>query len=162
VRGQRPDLHAVFVGFGPLEDALRERAGAAGLPVDVRSGAAPGAVRQALAETDLLLMPSRTADDGDAESLGLVAVEAQAMGVPVVVTRPGGQVDAVSPDAGRIVAERDVAGLAAAVLELAAAPERWPSMGHAGRAHVEQRFDLTRQVAALEALYAELLTAHGS
>lgn len=158
VHRERPDLRALFVGFGPLEDELRERAAVAGLPVEVRSGAEPDAVRRALAETDLLLMPSRTAPDGDAESLGLVAVEAQACGVPVVATRHGGLVDAVHPEAGVLVAEGDVAALAAAVLELGGDPGRWPALGRAGRAHVERSFDLGRQVGELERLHLELLT----
>lgn len=157
LRAERDDVRAVFVGFGPLEGELRARAAAAGLPIEVRPGDAPGAVRAALAETDLLLMPSRTAADGDAESLGLVAVEAQACGVPVVATRHGGLVDAVHPDAGFLVPEGDVAALGAALIELAEKPERWPDMGRAGRRHVEDAFELRSQVARLEELYAEVL-----
>jgi colanic acid/amylovoran biosynthesis glycosyltransferase len=159
VHRERPDLRAVLVGFGPLEADVRRRAASAGLPVEIRSGAEPDAVRRALEETDLLLMPSRTAPDGDAESLGLVAVEAQACGVPVVATRHGGLVDVVHPEAGHLVPEGDVAALAAAVLELGADPGRWPALGRAGRAHVERSFDLGRQVAELERLQLEILSA---
>jgi glycosyltransferase involved in cell wall biosynthesis len=164
VHRERPDLRAMFVGFGPLEGELRVRAAAAGLPVEIRSGAEPDAVRRALAETDLLLMPSRTAPDGDAESLGLVAVEAQASGVPVVATRHGGLVDAVHPEAGLLVAEGDVEALADAVLDIGGDPDRWPALGRAGRAHVERSFDLGRQVGELERLQLELLRrrSHGS
>jgi colanic acid/amylovoran biosynthesis glycosyltransferase len=151
-----PELRAVFVGYGPQETELRQRADAAGLALEVRPGDEPDAVRRALAEADLVVMPSCTAPDGDAESLGLVAVEAQASGVPVVATRHGGLVDAVHPDAGAFVAEHDVEGIAAAVVRLARAPEVRAQMGRAGRRHAQARFDLAERVAALEELYLSL------
>jgi colanic acid/amylovoran biosynthesis glycosyltransferase len=152
-----PGLHALFVGFGPLEQDLRREVRDAGLSVEIRPGDQPGAVRAALAEADLLIMPSCTAPDGDAETLGLVAVEAQACGVPVVATRHGGLVDTVHPAAGLLVPERDVVGLAGALVTLASHPERWPAMARAGRRHVEARFALADRVAALEQLYLGLM-----
>ncbi|HEU5033459.1 MAG TPA: glycosyltransferase [Mycobacteriales bacterium] len=154
----RPDvpLRAVFVGFGPLEDELRQRAADLRVPVEWRRGDEPGAVRTALARTDLLLMPSRTAPDGDAESLGLVAVEAQAAGVPVVATAHGGLPEAVHPQAGVLVPEGDPAALATALADLATGSQRWPAMGAAGRAHVQRQFSLADRMAELEELYLRL------
>jgi colanic acid/amylovoran biosynthesis glycosyltransferase len=146
-----------FVGYGPQEAALRAELARLGLPADVRDGRQPDAVRSAFADTDLLLTPSKTADDGDAESLGLVNIEAQASGIPVVSTRHGGVPEAVSPAAGVLVDEGDVDALAAALRELAAAPERWAAMGVAGRAHAEGRFRLTDRVRDVEEEYADLL-----
>jgi len=151
-----PGLRAVFVGYGPVETELRQRADAAGLGLEVRAGNEPDAVRGALAEADLVVMPSCTAPDGDAESLGLVAVEAQASGLPVVATRHGGLVDAVHPRAGVLVAEHDVAAIAAAVVRLARSPEERAQMGRVGRQHAEAKFGLADRVAALEDLYLSL------
>ncbi len=157
VRRERPEVRAVFVGFGPLAADVRARAEQRRLEAVFRDGSQPGAVRAALAETDLLLMPSRTAADGDAESLGLVAVEAQAAGVPVVATRHGGLADAVAREAGVLVPEGDVDALADAVTALVAAPERWAAMGRAGRAHAAAHFSLADRVADLERLYTDLI-----
>lgn len=153
----RPDLRAVFVGFGPLEGELRRRLAERGLVADIRRGDVAGAVRQALADTDLVVMPSCTAPDGDAESLGLVAIEAQACGVPVVATRHGGLAEAVSPKAGILVDEHDVPGIAAAILALADKPAAWPAMARAGRQHVIDRFVLADRVAETEQCYLSLL-----
>jgi glycosyltransferase involved in cell wall biosynthesis len=157
VQQQRGGLVCRFVGYGPLEDELRAELDGLRLEATVVDGRAADAVRSALAATDIVVTPSRTADNGDAESLGLVNIEAQACGVPVLSTRHGGIPDAVSADAGMLVAEGDVPALSAALLDLVEHPERWPAMGRAGRAHVEQRFVLADRVRDVERLYAELL-----
>lgn len=157
-----PQLRAVFVGTGPLEAQLRAAVAGLGgeLTVDIRDGAVPGAVRRALAETDLAIVPSRTAADGDAETLGLVAIEAQALGVPVVATRHGGLPDTVGAGAGVLVREGDVDELAAAVADLARRPAAWAEMGRAGRCHVEQHFELGACTARVEDAYLDLIAAN--
>lgn len=84
--------------------------------VDLR-GAAPGAVPEALRAATVVCTPSRTAEDGDVESLLLVNIEAQACGRPVVTTDSGGTPEHV--DAGRtalVVPEGDVDALAQALV----------------------------------------------
>ena len=139
-----------FVGQGPLEPELRQLLGVLGLEATLLDGSVAGAVHRALEETDLLLTASKVAADGDAETLGLVNLEALACGVPVVTTASGGVPEAVPSDAALLVPEADLVGLRAAVLSLLADPGRWGPMGRAGRAHVEQHFDLRTRVAALE------------
>jgi glycosyltransferase involved in cell wall biosynthesis len=151
-------LHARFVGHGPLEPELRDLLAELGLAADVVDGRPAGAVRAALAATDLVVTGSRTAADGDAETLGLVNLEAQACGVPLVTTRHGGIPEAVSSDGALLVpAEGDVAAhLATAVSELLAHPERWAAMGRAGRRHVAAHFELGARTADLEQLWRSL------
>lgn len=145
-----------FVGFGPLEDDLRRLLAELRLEAVLLDGSVPGQVRRALQDTDLLVTASRVAVDGDAESLGLVNLEALACGVPVVTTASGGIPEAVPSGAGTLVPEGDVVALRAAVVDLVGHPERWAAMGRAGRAHVEERFDLRDRVAQLEAAWLAL------
>lgn len=161
VAAGRPQVRARFVGHGPLEPALRALLAGLRLPAGLVDGARPGAVRAALADTDLLVTPSRTAADGDAETLGLVNLEAQACGVPVVTTRHGGIPEAVAPDGAVLVAEDDERALAAALGALVDAPDRWAAMGRAGREHVARRFELSRQVGELERHYLALARTGG-
>jgi glycosyltransferase involved in cell wall biosynthesis len=161
-RQRHPGLRCVFVGYGPEETELRAELQRLRLDATVTDGRQPGAVRAALATTDLVVTPSRTADDGDAESLGLVNVEAQANGAPVLSTRHGGIPEAVASNAGILVPEGDITAMTAALTDLLDHPERWPAMGRAGRAHVEQRFELTARVRDVEDLYAELLARRTS
>ena len=154
----RRGLQARFVGFG--EQARELRSLLEQLPsladAEIWDGSEPAAVRTALAETDLLLTASRTADNGDAETLGLLNIEAQAMGVPVVTTNHGGIPEAVSPAGSVLAPEADNAALAKALLSVLDAPERWPAMGRAGRAHVAAHFELGSRVADLEEQWISL------
>lgn len=155
---RHPALHCRFVGYGPQENELRTELDRLRLDATIVDGRSPGAVVAALTTTDIVVTPSRTAADGDAESLGLVNVEAQACGVPVLSTRHGGIPEAVSPEAGELVEEGDVTALTAALIDLVEHPEKWAAMGRAGRAHVERHFDLADRVRAVEELYATLLS----
>lgn len=161
VARDRPHVHLRFVGTGPLETDLRSRLAALGIDAELRDGAPAGALREALRDTSVLVTPSRTAEDGDAETLGLVNLEAQACGIPVVTTTHGGIPEAVSPDGAVLVPERDQPALTAALAELVDAPGRWPAMGRAGRDHVERRFELGARVADLEDQYRSLAAGTG-
>ena len=147
-----------FVGFGDLEEALRRRLDALAaasngrFTTEIVDGRPAGAVRAALADSDVLLTASRIADDGDAETLGLVNLEAQALGVPVVAAATGGVAEAVSPQAGALVdtADGPAEALAAGLLSVLRRPESWAEMGRAGRRHVASRFELGARTADLE------------
>lgn len=154
-RERLPGLRFRFVGTGPLEAALRSRLAELRLDAQLVDGATPGAVRAALADTDLLLTASRVADDGDTESLGLVNLEALACGVPVVSTASGGVTYALA-DRAVLVPEGSVRDLAGALLGLAGDPDRWPAIGRAGRDHVVRCHELGARVGDLEQQWAAL------
>ncbi|MDN5791099.1 MAG: D-inositol-3-phosphate glycosyltransferase [Micrococcales bacterium] len=95
----------------------------------------PPVARTVLADwyraADLVIVPSRS------ESFGLVALEAQACGTPVVAARVGGLPTAVG-DSGVLVDDRATSGWADAVAGLLADPARRAALGakairHAGR-----------------------------
>jgi len=132
-----PDLAArgvalTVVGDGPERPALERLAREVGLGARVRfvGEVPPAQVGQYLAAADVLLAT------GVREGFGLVAVEALALGVPVVACRDGGGLLDIVPDGGggRLV-EPSPPALAAAVLDLLgdagaaaaalAAGERW-------------------------------------
>lgn len=94
------------------------------------------------------------------EGLGLVFLEAMAVGLPVLSTRvsaiPEVVVDGVT---GRLVAPRDGAALAAGMLELARDPALRARFAAAGRARVAEAFGLERMVDETLAVYADVLAA---
>lgn len=113
-------------------------------------------VHEALARAWVVVTPSRTAADGDSESLLLVNLEAQAVGRAVLTTRHGGIPSAVSEETAVLVDEGDSDALAAALVVLLDEPGRLRAMGAAGPAFAA-RFEAGLCAARVDALYAELL-----
>ena len=92
-----------------------------------------------LAASDIFAMPARTRGGGlDVEGLGIVYLEAQACGVPVIAGQSGGAPETVTPATGLVVDGRDVDKLAAAVAGLLSDADTRATMGAAGRRHVEE------------------------
>jgi D-inositol-3-phosphate glycosyltransferase len=100
---------------------------------------------------DLLLVPSRS------ESFGLVALEAQACGTPVVAARVGGLSHAVGDGTtGLLLSDHDPEHWATAVADLLASPRRLAAMGlAAARFAGAHGWDVT--AGRLLAVYGELL-----
>ncbi len=93
------------------------------------------------------------------EALGLTSLEAQASGVPVVVSDAGGLPETVSPGkTGLVVEHQDRRQLAAAVLELLLDEPRRQTMAAAARAWAMATFSWDVIAGELEAIYAEALT----
>ena len=97
-------------------------------------------------------MPSRE------EGLGLVAVEAQLCGTPVIAADSGGLPDVVRHDvSGLLVAPDDPAALATAIASLLAGPERAARLGAAGREAAGTTFTPDAAAARYAAIYARAL-----
>jgi glycosyltransferase involved in cell wall biosynthesis len=172
----------VVVGEGParrvLELRAREASVAGPAPVGAPAGSVAERLRQTIQERLLgaaahLCFPGRVSDTllhalyecadvfvhaTHGEGSSLVTLEAMAHGLPVVATRAGGIPDkVVDGTTGRLVAPGDVAGLAAALAELAADAGQRRAYGEAGRARVLERFAWPVLVDRTLALYEELL-----
>ena len=102
---------------------------------------------------DLVLVPSYS------ESYGLVALEAQACGTPVVAARVGGLTHAVGDGTtGVLVDQHDPAAYAAAVASLLDSPRRLAAMG-AAAARFAGAHGWDRTASRLLDVYAELTRA---
>ncbi|HWR03140.1 MAG TPA: glycosyltransferase [Humidesulfovibrio sp.] len=111
VHAHRPDARLIVVGDGPYLEEMR--AATADLPV-VYTGYLQGEeLTSAYAGADLFVFPSAT------DTFGNVVLEAQASGLPVVVTSSGGPREAMQPGrTGLVVAPHDAGALAMSVLDL--------------------------------------------
>jgi phosphatidylinositol alpha-1,6-mannosyltransferase len=89
---------------------------------------------------DVFAMPCRTRRAGmDVEGLGIVYLEASAVGLPVLAGDSGGAPDAVlDGETGFVVDGRDVDGVAEWLTALLLDPEMRARLGKAGRAWVER------------------------
>ncbi len=103
------------------------------------------------AAADIFCLPSLY------EGFPLAILEAMAAGLPVVATRVAGNPEAVADGVhGRLVEAEDVAGLAAALLELIGDEQSRRRMGRQARRRVEEEFSIERIGAAYRELWEEL------
>jgi phosphatidylinositol alpha-1,6-mannosyltransferase len=144
VRAAVPDAALLIVGRGPYADDLRALAGREGvLDAVVLTGGVPATELPAhYAAGDVFAMPCRTRRGGlDVEGLGIVYLEASAVGLPVIAGDSGGAPDAVRDgETGFVVDGRDVAQVAARLTELLQDAGRRHAMGASGRAWVQREW----------------------
>jgi glycosyltransferase involved in cell wall biosynthesis len=123
-------LSLAFVGDGPYLPDLRQR-----VPDAIFTGYLAGEeLATAFASADVFVFPSTT------DTFGNVIIEAQACGLPCVVSDAGGPKDLVEPGVtGEITRGYDVDAFAAATLKLARDPELRGKMREACVASVGNR-----------------------
>lgn len=109
-------------------------------------------VLEAWARCQIGVVPSRWA-----EPLGLVALEALALGKPVVASRIGGLTDIIEHErTGLLVPPGDAQALGIALAALLADPGYGARLGAMGQRFVRARFTAAAIVPQLETLYAEV------
>ena len=116
-----PSCRYLIVGTGPYQSALQDLAGHVGMADKIifAGAVADDDLVAHYALGDVFLMPNRTLADGDTEGFGLVFLEANACGLPVIAGRDGGSLDAVLNEySGIVVDGRLVGEIASSMLRL--------------------------------------------
>jgi glycosyltransferase involved in cell wall biosynthesis len=143
-------VRLALVGDGPARKQLE--AAFAGLPV-VFTGMIKDKeeLAEAYASADAFVLPSPT------ETLGLVALEAMAAGVPAIVANRGGLPDLViDGQTGYLFDPDDPADLPSRILALHDAPDLRQAMASSARQHAE-RFSWSQTTRQLRGYYARAL-----
>ncbi len=139
-----PRTRLVFVGDGPYRAKLqqlvtRHRLEAA---VILTGGLDTRALASWYERCDVFAMLPRRLPNGDVEGFGLVYLEANRFGKPVVATRSGGVPEAVLDGVtGLLVPEGDAEAAAKALLRLLSNPALAHRLGMQGLERVEQEFN---------------------
>lgn len=118
---RHPECRYVVVGGGPYEDSLRRAALDAGVADSVHfvGEVSDEELVEHYCIGDVFVMPNRELPNGDTEGFGLVFLEANGCGIPVIAGRDGGSSDAVQHGInGLIVDGRSIEEIAAAMLLL--------------------------------------------
>jgi len=148
-----PKLVALFAGEGRLESELMARREAAHLTEHISFLGYRADTERLLAAADLVVLPSLF------EGLPLVAVETLAMGRPFVATDVEGTREIVADgETGLLVTPADPASLAEGIERILADPALGARLGCRGRALVEDKFDIRRQIAKTFDVYRQLLS----
>jgi colanic acid/amylovoran biosynthesis glycosyltransferase len=160
---RHPDAEYVIAGDGPLKPALRQMAEELGIKGRVRftGWLSQEEVAGLMKESDILLAPSVTAEDGDQEGIPVVLMEALAMGMPVVSTFHSGIPELIlDGKTGLLAPERDPGALAQKIMELIDNEALRRELRQNGRQYVQDEFDLEKLNRDLEGLFKGLLD-HG-
>jgi glycosyltransferase involved in cell wall biosynthesis len=124
--------HLVVVGDGPYLNEMKAQL--SDLPCTFTGRLAGDDLAKAYASADIFVFPSTT------DTFGNVVLEAQASGLPVVVSDQGGPCENILPDkTGRVVPGNDVEALAAALNDILSNPRQQQAMGRAARRYMEER-----------------------
>ncbi len=116
-----PDVCYLLVGDGTYRAALERLAEAHGVreAVVFAGAVADAELIDHYALADAFIMANREMPDGDTEGFGLVFLEANACGIPVIAGRAGGSVDAVTDGVNGLVVDGDQPWqISAAILRL--------------------------------------------
>jgi colanic acid/amylovoran biosynthesis glycosyltransferase len=154
VRDAGIEVRVLLLGDGPLRAQLELYVREHNLPCQFLGMQPADRVRDYLRRARIFCVPSKTAEDGDSEGLGMVFAEAQAVGTPVVSYRHGGIPEVVKDGiTGLLASEGDIEGLATALVRYLREDSLWKASSSAGPPFIGEAFCLTRQARELEGLY---------
>jgi glycosyltransferase involved in cell wall biosynthesis len=152
VQKQVPDARLIVVGDGPLRRSLEQLAQRLGVNADFREAQSSAYVKRELDAARVFCLPSVTAESGDAEGFGLVLLEAQACGVPVISSARGGATEGLQEgETGFAFAEGDVDRLSNLLNN--AIHGSFDFESDRARQFVTTRFDIKRTTNGLEMAY---------
>ncbi len=140
-------------GHEDYEAEVRARCRSLGLEDRVRFTGYQERVADYLNAADMLLHPPTRP-----EPFGRAAIEAMALGKPVVAAAAGGLLEIVVPEeTGILVPPGDKLAFVAAVRGLATDPERRAALGASGRERAARHFSPSAHVAEVERIYRQAL-----
>jgi N-acetyl-alpha-D-glucosaminyl L-malate synthase BshA len=142
----------LMVGDGPERSSAEWLAHHYGIEGNVRFLGKRDNIDELIGASDLLLLPSAT------ESFGLVALEAMASEVPVVVSRVGGLPEVVTNGReGFLVEPHNIDGMAERAVEILSNDKLRRAMGKHGRETAKSRFCADKVVKQYEDFYERVL-----
>ena len=155
-----PDASLVIVGDGPEREHHMEQT--RNLGIDDRVAFVGWKVGQELIEeyarASVLMVPSIVDYKGQTESLGVVAIEAMALGTPVVASRVGGLTDVIADgETGFLVPQKDPEALAFSMEKILTDGEMAGEMSRNARKRFEKMFSPQSIAERFIQLYGELL-----
>lgn len=144
VRKKIPNIIYIIVGDGPYRSNLEKLAEKLNLQDNVIF---TGYVREEEKSSyynvaNMFVMPNRELDNGDVEGFGIVFLEANAHGKPVIGGKSGGVVDAiVANETGLLVNPIDVEEIASAMLQLLENEDYAKQLGMNGKKRAKEEFN---------------------
>jgi phosphatidyl-myo-inositol dimannoside synthase len=155
-----PEAHYLIAGTGPEEQKLRQLIEQLGMQgrVTFTGYVASETLPNLYNLCDIMLLANREEADGDVEGFGIVFLEANAAGKPVIGGRSGGAIEAVADGVtGRLVDPDSSVELEAILREFLSNPKLRQNMGAAGRRRVESEFNWKQRAQSLHEVNCKIL-----
>lgn len=147
-----------IAGDGPNADKYKQYARNLGVNVTWLGFISQEKAAKEWANMDVAVIPSTS----ESESFGVSAVEAEASGVPVIISDVPGLMEATKPGISSIVVQRsNEISLAEAILELYNAPEKRYKMGNAGRQYVLENYSLNECFSGVNSIFEQIRSGGG-
>jgi len=143
--GLNKNIEYVIIGEGPEEPVLRRLCEELSLSENVKflGGRTQTEIRDYLTLSDVFLLTGIKDLNGRQEAQGLVIQEAQAMGLPVIVSDIGGVSEGfVDGKTGFLVEEKNISQIADCLLKLVSDGYLRAEMGLQGRKFVENKYSI--------------------
>ena len=138
---QNPQVRFLLVGDGIMRSAMESAATRLGIEEKIIWAGSRKDVGAIMRLFNVMLLTSH------AEGLPNVLLEAQALGVPVVVTEGGGSAEAMSDgETGVLIRNRDPASIAQEVLAFIESPERRQRAARRGPEFIEEKFAMRKMI----------------
>lgn len=147
---KNPNIRMLMLGGGSMRKKLESLAVSLSVvsAVEMRDWTEPDVTRRLIAESDIMLMPSRQ------ESFGVAALEASVSGIPVIASDVGGVPEIVRHEQnGLLVPCEDVDALADSIVRLAGDPALRKTMGEAGVSIARGDFSMDHCLDLMEEVY---------
>lgn len=153
-----PDLQLVIIGDGPCRSEWERQARSLPVRVEFLGACGREVVKQHFQDARVLVLPSRTDASGSYEAFGMVVLEAQASGVPVITSAKGSRTCGIlHGETGLSFPEEDAQELAAHLTQVLSDVQLNQRMADQGPDFVRDRFDLRSCTRLLEDKYLEIL-----
>jgi len=153
-----PNYELVFVGDGEEKHKLETLARIKKLNVRFTGKQSPRQVIDWMRQAKVYVQPSVRLDNGQEEALGLTIAEAQSVGVPAIVFKSGGMVEAINPNrSGFAIEPENIEELSEAIDKLISDDVLWNEFSKNAREFVLTDHNLHKQCKELEAIYDEII-----
>jgi phosphatidylinositol alpha-1,6-mannosyltransferase len=155
LKHQFPEILYAVIGRGECLESLQALASELGINDHVQflTDVPDVQMIQCYQQSDIFILPNRTIGN-DIEGFGMVLVEAQACGKPVIAGDSGGTKETMRlNESGYVIDCTDPIMISKTVAELLANPTRCAAMGKVGRQHVEAELDWQAHVQKAELLF---------
>ena len=158
IQKSNPEIELVVIGDGYLRESLKNLASNKLQKYRFLGYQSPSVVKQWMNKAKVFCVPSITTKSNATEAFGMVFLEAQAMGLPVVSFNSGGISEAVQHNkTGFLANDKDWEQLAEYIYNLFSDQILWNQFSEEGRKYIINNFDIKKQTKLLENIYDSLL-----